>query len=143
MHPFRFRISLRFSGGEFDPVVLGQAIGLTPQYAREAGGVRKTPDGRLLGGTYESNFALFPMDAKKGEELHEAIKRISDTISEHRTTLNEVRGSGGRVELFVGWFSEGNTGDTFLFDLLETLGSLKIDLALDVYGSERLPSIEN
>ncbi|SEA75069.1 hypothetical protein SAMN05216411_1274 [Nitrosospira multiformis] len=64
------------------------------------------------------------------------LVRVVDDLLQHKEIFRRIREDGGRAEFFIGWFSSGNTGDTFSHDLLRKMGELKIDLALDVYGSE-------
>jgi hypothetical protein len=57
-------------------------------------------------------------------------------LAPHRPFFHEIRSQGGTIELFVGWFLDGQSGDVFDCDLLAQIADLKIDLSLDVYGPE-------
>ncbi|WFU09338.1 hypothetical protein QA646_00255 [Rhizobium sp. CB3090] len=46
-----------------------------------------------------------------------------------------LKESGGELELFIGWFIDGNGGDTFPPELLGQASRLGIALAFDVYGT--------
>ena len=66
------------------------------------------------------------------------LDRVVDSLLQHETLFRRIRDGGGNAEFFIGWFSTGNTGDTLSHDLLKKLGDLQIDLALDVYGEDKI-----
>jgi hypothetical protein len=68
------------------------------------------------------------------------LGRVLDQLAPHRLFFHEIRSQGGTIELFVGWFFDGQSGDVFDYDLLARMADLKIDLSLDVYGPEAPPS---
>jgi hypothetical protein len=47
--------------------------------------------------------------------------------------FRHIRKTGGRIEFFVGLFSEKNMGAQVPSSLLATMGKLGIDLSLDIY----------
>jgi hypothetical protein len=57
-------------------------------------------------------------------------------LAPHCHFLHGFRSQGGTIELFVGWFLDGPSGDVFDCDLLARLADLKIDLSLDIYGPD-------
>lgn len=48
----------------------------------------------------------------------------------------ELSSSGGKIEYFIGWYSEGNSGEEFDFELLRSLADLYIGLSFDFYGGK-------
>jgi hypothetical protein len=79
------------------------------------------------------------LSAEEGVALSRSLRRVCDQLKHHADFLSGIRRTGGRVELFVGWFSGFNSGDVFDHQLLRDLGRLGIDLALDVYGEVAPP----
>lgn len=137
MHSFRFAVSLRVSSqSSIDLAELCVPIGLEPKWHYKAGEPRMTPKGTPLDGVYDRSYCSFRLTGFDDEELHEMLVRVVDDLLQHKEIFRRIREDGGRAEFFIGWFSSGNTGDTFSHDLLRKMGELKIDLALDVYGSE-------
>ncbi|MFC5740534.1 DUF4279 domain-containing protein [Dyella tabacisoli] len=137
MNAFRFKMSLRFFGTSFDPAELSKELGMQPVHMHKVGDQRTTPAGAELEGTYKASYCTFNIDRRDNDEdLHVTLNRVSADLSRHMALFNSIREKGDRVEFFVGWFSDGNTGDTLPFHLLRLLGEMKIDLALDVYGSD-------
>lgn len=68
--------------------------------------------------------------------LNVALKEVCGTLQPYTEFLAEIRRTGGRAELFVGWFSTENLGETLSYLSLEAIANLGLDLALDIY-SER------
>lgn len=136
MNTFQTRVSLRVFGPNFDPAKLSQELGMEPKHSHKAGEARITPKGTPLDGIYPSSYCSFPINQADSEELSAVLGRIVQTLIPHKAVFEGIRSDGGRIELFIGWYSAGNSGDTFTSDMLSTLGDLKIDLALDVYGSD-------
>jgi hypothetical protein len=137
MHQPRFKISLRFFGRFADADHLSHTLKMTPVHVHVMGQRRKTPKGRELEGFYDESYCTFSIEQRDEEQLHEALERAADDLMIHADVFDGVRNDGGRIEFFVGWFSEGNTGNTLPFPLFIKLGRMKIDLSLDVYGSDR------
>ncbi|MBT1539272.1 hypothetical protein B7R78_0019905 [Ralstonia solanacearum] len=74
------------------------------------------------------------MEPHEAEELHETLERVAVGLMQYKNVFQAIRRDGGRAEFFIGWYSTGNTGDTFDSELLKQIGELEIDLAFDVYG---------
>ena len=67
--------------------------------------------------------------------LSAALSDVVERLHTGRAFLDMLTASGGRSELFVGWFfDEGNSGDVLGFELLGQLAELKVDVSFDVYG---------
>lgn len=135
MHKFKFSISLRIFSESLDPFYISEIIHLKPKWIRKKGEQRKTPKGKILNGFYEFSYCSFELVVDNEFELSEEINRHANSLSVYRDIFEMIRADGGRIEFFIGWFSSGNTGDLFKFDLLDKLSQLKIDLAFDIYGS--------
>lgn len=136
MHSFRFAVSLRVFSHSVSPDEICAQLELEPKWQHKIGEPRMNPKGIPLGGVYDSSYCSFNLIRLNDEELHEMFGRIVDDLFHHKALFHRVRDEGGRSEFFIGWYSPGNTGDTFSHDLLVKLGELRIDLALDVYGEQ-------
>ncbi len=134
MHAFRFSVSLRFFTQTVEPDEICALLGLKPKWMHRIGEPRVNPKGTLLGGVYEISYCSFRLTQVDGEGLNDMLSRVVQSLTQHKKIFHRIRDGGGRAEFFIGWYSSGNTGDTFDHGLLEKLSDLKIDLALDVYG---------
>ncbi len=134
MHEFCFKVSLRIISQTVDPSEICSQLNLEPKWKYKMGDPRENPKGIALGGVYDCSYCSFPITPQNNEELHEVLDRVVDNLLQHEPLFCRIRKGGGRIEFFIGWFSVGNTGDTFSNNLLKKLGVLQIDLALDVYG---------
>jgi hypothetical protein len=68
------------------------------------------------------------------------LSQALDQLAPHRPFFDRIRSQGGTIELFVGWFFDGHSGDEFDCDLLGRMADLKIDLSLAVYVPDASPS---
>jgi hypothetical protein len=134
MHTFRFAASLRVYSQAITPSEISTQLSLKPKWQHTVGEPRMNPKGVPLGGTYDSSYCSFSLIHQGDEELHEMLDRITGELLPHKDLFCRIRNDGGRTEFFIGWYSTGNTGDTFNSTLLQKLGELQIDLAFDVYG---------
>ncbi|MBK8274271.1 MAG: DUF4279 domain-containing protein [Nitrospira sp.] len=141
MHAPRYVVSLRIFSQTIDPSEVCEQLGMEPKWKHKIGEPRTNPKGVLLGGVYDWSYCSFSLIPHADEELHEMLNRIVDDLLQHETLFRRIQDGGGRTEFFIGWFSTGDTGDTFSNVLLSKLGMLRIDLALDVYG-ESMQSME-
>jgi hypothetical protein len=133
MNPFSFKISLRFFHPSADPENMIVLVGLKPRFAWKARAERKNKDSLLLGGTYSSSYCTFEIAEGSDGKLSEALSLAVQQLEEPRERLTAFRNDGGSLEIFVGWFSEGMSGET-PSQLLGKLHNLGIDLLIDVYG---------
>ena len=68
-------------------------------------------------------------------DLAAALADVLGQLSPKKAFFVNLSASGGRSELFVGWFfHEGNSGDVLDHKLLGRLAELCMDLSLDVYA---------
>lgn len=136
MNEFRFSVSLRLFTKTVEPDEICALLGLGAKWKNKIGEPRVNPKGTPIGGFYESSYCSFRLVQIDGERLHDMLNRVAENLAKHKQLFHRIRDEGGRTEFFVGWYSPGNTGDTFSHGLLEKFADLKIDLALDVYGGE-------
>lgn len=140
---YRYAISLRL----FHPDdALGQAsyiFGINPSNSWIVGRPRKTPRGEPLDGVRSESFwtARLLEGTSQDRGLSAAIAQALSRLARGRDFLKGVSDSGGRAELFIGWFFDhGSSGDVLGHALLRSLADLRIDLSFDVYGDvEELP----
>jgi hypothetical protein len=142
MNAYQSKISLRLRHPSLDPSEITSALQLNPSSSGRAGEARTSPSGRQLQGQNQESYwtARLIEDRWPPVGLPDLLGRVLGQLAPHRSFFHEIRSQGGTVELFVGWFFDGNSGDVFDCDLLARMADLKIDLSLDVYGPDPLPS---
>ncbi len=134
MHEFTYAVSLRFFSKTVDLGDVCLQLNLNPKWLYKMGEPRVSPKGTLLGGVYDCSYCSVSLEPHESEELHETLERVAVGLMQYKNVFQAIRRDGGRAEFFIGWYSTGNTGDTFDSELLKNLGELEIDLAFDVYG---------
>jgi hypothetical protein len=133
MHPFRFVVSLRFSSDLVTPAEIGKVLNRPPKWQREKGKLR-FPKDDLLGDLYDANYCAFQIPRHGEEELSELLERLVIELAPHKRLFHRIHETSGRTECFVDWYAPVSSGTIFDSAVLEKLGILKIDLALDVHA---------
>lgn len=133
MCPCSHSLSLRFFSDAIGPSEIAGELGMIAKISQTRGDQRRTPKGAALDGVYAHSYCTFDIPLLPGESLEDTIQRFCGEFQGRRGIFVRVAASGGRCELFVGWFVARNSGATLSRQLLEELASLKLDLALDIY----------
>jgi hypothetical protein len=58
---------------------------------------------------------------------------FADRLADKRAFLHQIRSEEGFVQLFIGWFFDGQSGDLSPYTLLARAPEMEIDLAFDIY----------
>ena len=124
---FHFAVSLRISHPSMEPEVISKRLGLTPKTAWKVGDQWKNPCGPCTANKHRETYWSYPCLIPKELRLSDFLKVFLEQIEEHKGFFQEIRATNGSVELFVGWFSGSNSGDTFRCQLLEKLADLQVD----------------
>lgn len=127
----RYRISLRLWHPHMPPEELAAGLGLAPTICQKVGDPRKTPKGLLLSGRYAVTYCVFPV-CESCRALADDIVSFVSVLEQKAAFFESFHCSGGTSELFVGWFE--NSGEVITWELMERLGTLHVDLGLDIYG---------
>jgi hypothetical protein len=138
MRIFRFTINLRLWHPVLKSAEISAALGMTPK--PRVATRRAVPDD--FGGTAGATYTYWSSEGRSGEDsqLLQVLEAFIAELEPHAPFLSSFRASGGRVELFVGWFaSRRSGGDVIGYDLLKQLGDLQIDLSFDVYSGHEEP----
>jgi hypothetical protein len=131
-----FSLFLMVKHPEADLSHLPSNLGLTAKRIWKAGESRTKPKGAALQGTYRESYCGLEIEPIAGANLSDAISAALSRLEPKREALDQLRQTGGSVELIVHWSSPGNTGETLEPSLLSELGSLNIALGIDVYGED-------
>ena len=112
---------------------------MNPSRCWRAGETRTAPDGTPLEGNFTDSFWVATLTEGRWSEeaLPDIISDLVNRLAANKKPFHQYRAEGGRVELFVGWFLDGQSRDVFNCDLLGRLAELEIDLALDIYPPDQ------
>src|SRR5580704_7158385 len=117
MNPYRYEFSLLFHP-TMDPQDISLALHQTPRIASKAGTPRTTPTGQALEGVNESTYWCSSPAKREGYDLAAALAAHLSTIEPYRDFLARFSSTGGTIEYFVGWFTDGlNVGEMFDWEI--------------------------
>jgi hypothetical protein len=135
MNPYKYRISLRIFHPDLNPVEIIKKLGTRWKIKRvwRAGDPRKTPQGKLLGGTYDSTYCLLIPTSVMETNLPDVVDALIKRLKYKKKFINSLECTGGRVELYVACFIHKNCGEVFDWKTLIRLGECRINLAFDIY----------
>lgn len=139
MAEYTYSVSLRFTHPFRSPAEITSALQLEPSRLWSVGNPRTTPKGSPLKGVYKENYWVAPIvnGSSTDVSLAGAIASALDRLEAHKGFFQDFVGSGGRSELFIGWFfDDGNSGDVLEHELLARLADFRIDVSLDVYPED-------
>ncbi|MCE9533002.1 MAG: DUF4279 domain-containing protein [Planctomycetes bacterium] len=130
-------MSLHVIHPDIDPDLITRELELQPTFRTTRGGMPKmTPNGLPRDGNWEFSHWMHSFDIIQDGELVGYLQRLTVTFEPHREFLRRMYEEGGNVECFVGIFTDTNCDQILPFDLLGKLAELRIDLRLDLYGSQ-------
>jgi Domain of unknown function (DUF4279) len=135
MNRYRYKISLRVRHPSMDPAEITYSLRFNPSQFWSAGERRASPsDGPLEGVWPDTYWTARVVEGEwPGKDLEAAIAELADRLETNKGFFERVRSDGGTVELFVGWFFDGQSGGVFDFGLLARMADLKINLSLDLH----------
>ena len=134
MNTYNYDVSFRIFHPTMNPDDICNTLNMQADTKSFAGEPRKTPTGRPLKGIYNHTYCSFRLDRPDGLELSDFLKYWNDFFLKYMKFFNEINSTGGRLEYFIGWYSNKNSGEVFDVSLLKDLVALKIELAIDFYG---------
>src|SRR5215472_6784482 len=131
--PYEYQVSLRIRHPTVPTVDISSALALTPRTSWTAGDAW----GPGQSARRESSYWSAVLEGESTLPLPEFLELASRNLEAHADFLQRIVNTGGRVEYFVGWFLNRDSGDVFPASLLQRLGALGIDLSIDLYGPAR------
>ena len=136
MNPFLYSVSLRISHPDIDPRLITDTLHIQPKGTWKFGEPRMTPTGTPLEGVNRNSFWHHKFSAPDDGQCFSFIRSVTLALQPHRDFFHRLRAEGGDIEFFIGWFGNGNFGDTCPHDVSGILADLKIDLGFDVYPDD-------
>lgn len=113
---------------------ISSVLSLSKMRSWLAGSPRQTPTGRVLRGTNKESYwcseqQVFISDDGFNDEMKLMINRLMNA----EQNILELKGSGGRIELYLQLPGSVNNGGVLASSSLGVLGKLGVDLLIEVF----------
>jgi hypothetical protein len=129
----RRSVALRLWHPSWSPEVLTNGLGMKPDFSWSVGMPRKTPKGQPLTGHYKETYCSIDLPVAYARLARSIDDIVADVLVPHRNLLRRVAATGGRTELYIAWRTNANVGDTFSWQLLQTLVDLRVTLSVESF----------
>lgn len=141
MNPYEYKVSLRIRHPTIDPQIISSTLGLKPSRIWQAGTPRKTPNGENLEGINKETYWSAQLSNGKNilseeEALESYLLEKTNYLNKYSGFLGKLKETQGTLEYFIGVFGNKNMGCVFNSELLTSINSLGIEIALDIYPGE-------
>ena len=139
MPQYEFSVSLKVMHPEMKASAISEKLSMQPEMYSDVGADRKSRDGRLLGGVYESTIWSKSLSSGKidAEEMifEDFVSDQNSNLSMHQKFFKDVREAGGSIEYFVGWFSSGSINMNIVLEpeLMQKTSALGVAIVLCAY----------
>ncbi len=134
MFGYRYKVSLRIWHPDIDPDHISDCLKLQPNIVDRVGQVRYLPNGRSIPNSGTETYWVHAFDLNSSDqEFEDFLSNKLSELSLHQDLFAEITSSGGRCELFIGFFIKERCGFNFSPQLLHQASLLQLSLALDIY----------
>lgn len=141
MSPYQYVISLRIWHPTLPKEEISKIVGRNAKHGWTAGSPRLSPKGNPLGGLRNSSYWTSELTLgtliSDPIEVEQALSGFANDLAPLSEFFNGVRKDSGKVELFVGLFSDGNIVVDLTPSLMEKLAQAGLSVCLDYYPSKR------
>lgn len=129
----KFDLSLRLRHPEADLTSMADQLGAKPTTAWTKGDRRRTLGGKPMDGTRDSSYCSIPLEVSDQTNLGNALARCAEVLTPIKRELWRLIKSGGTASIAIGWFCDGDAGDTISTEVLDKLSGLKLTLDFYLY----------
>ncbi|EGM79577.1 hypothetical protein Rhein_0035 [Rheinheimera sp. A13L] len=133
MNESEYTISLRIEHPSLTCNEITETIGLYPKFSYSVGEPRRTPRGDTLEGFYKETYCCFDVIPTKTGDFTDDIEQIVTQLSGLTSYFANLTAEGGRVEIFVGIFSDETVGFTLTTKDMIALANLSLELSVEIY----------
>lgn len=134
---YKYHVSFRIRHPTINSEDICKELGLEAEFKWKAGEERKTPKGQILQGVNEESYCCFQLKPSRNTGLASFLKRNNKKLYRHKKFLDTIRSTGGKLEYFIGWFVDKDSGEIFDLELLKQLVDLGIDFSIAVYPDNK------
>jgi hypothetical protein len=100
------------------------------------GEARFAPNGQRIPGLAKVSYCSIHFEGNFEKDFPSGLNSALAILRPHQVFLDELVASGAELTFFVGWFSDWNSRDVTGWNIMKTLGEMKISLDLDFYGPD-------
>jgi hypothetical protein len=133
MNPYKYCISLRFSGVGFEPEDISTALSLTPNNSWKTGDPIINPPNTASRGNRRKSYWSHRFETDEHADLESSLSVVLALLLPHRLFLQGLASKGIDIELFIGLFGDENYGFTITPTHSKDLAELGIEIGFDVY----------
>jgi len=126
-------LSIRIRHPSMAPELVSARLGVDATSSRAAGSPKRTPSGKLLGGSYAETYWVYRLLDRDDANLEKAIDFASAWLTTRSEHLNAIVSSGGSAELYVSVSSPSTFAVELHADLLAKCASLCVGISLEVF----------
>lgn len=135
-HRLHLAICIRHPDRDLSAVC--SSLGLVPKYVWKKGDERKTPKGTKLEGSREDSRCIIQLEALSDRPMIGLIQSALEQLRPHKATLRDLTNSGGTINFRIGWFLNGDTGESIDQKVLASMADLGIGFEFFVYAPEEV-----
>lgn len=128
-----FTVSLRIEHPTLRFESIAQTLALKATFGYSVGEPRKTPKGGLLEGDNKKTYCCFDLIPKQAGNFTDGLRHLMPRLDAHTCYFQKLTEDGGRVELFVGIFTEESTGFMLSVHDMAMLAKSALQLSIEVY----------
>jgi len=137
IQPHEYNIGLRVHHPSLDPRLISRRLKMRPRISWRVGEPRVTPTGTPLEGyrrdTYWSKTIREWVRVPSGNKAEIELTKLVRRLRPHSSFLNQLRRTGGRVEIWLSAYSTKNYSFTLQPPLIEAFHQLGCELVVDIY----------
>jgi len=135
LHTYRYKVSLRIYHPAEAPSAFTEALGLEPDFQHMVGLPRVNRRSQPLPGKYEESYWSYAFDIPADTDLEDFLLSVTARLAAYAPFFSRISSSGGRAELFIGFFVEGfNCGFSLAPELHRQCAALGLGMDFDIYG---------
>lgn len=128
MNPYDYSISLRIRHPDIDPSKITDRLEITPKVQRKKGDPSCEESywsAKLTGDVWRSS---------EEQSIENFLCHMIRDLGKHADYFDSLKKEGGRIEIFIGFGIERNSGVVLDSNIMRRLSQLGIDLAFDIYS---------
>jgi hypothetical protein len=129
----RYGVRILIKHPNINPTKITETLGLLPNLFHVAGTPRMTPKGKLLDGVHKLSTWSCWYDVTRNRLFFRDVVKLIDKFEAHRDFLHEIVDGGGSIDLIVNLPGDINIGDSFRWQDMARLSTLRIDLGIEVF----------
>lgn len=132
--PRRVDVELFIRHPTLKPAEITAALGIEPLIVCGVGEPRRTPHGKLLGGTYPVTAWRHSVRYELTEQwFADKITKLVNRLLPHKAFLVDLRATGGTAEIGVLFFSDGYLGDNVPIETLAKMADLQLEFGIQCF----------